>query len=252
MKNGLPDFVRRRLDPKQRYGLRATLFGLAVALVGIPFAWLLDQVIRRGGLIRIDSSAAQALTDSVRGHTVLIGGLKVLTFLGTPQFLTLAVVIGSAFLWRRHRYRLLSFLIVTSVGGAIIDSVVKILVNRDRPNLANPIIPLHGKSFPSGHTMSATIVYGALLLIFFPVIPRRRRLIWVAGALILVAAIGMSRLALGVHYISDVVGGFVLGLAWLIASTAAFSIWREERGREPVAALRGLEPESKHDISHSA
>ncbi|MFA5892060.1 MAG: phosphatase PAP2 family protein [Actinomycetota bacterium] len=252
MKNALPDFVRRRLDPAQRYGLRVTLFGIAIALVGIPFGWLVDQVIRRGGFVRVDTSAAIALHDAVRGHTALIGALKWLTFVGGPIFLTAIVVLCSAFLVWRRRYRLLSFLIVTSIGGSLIDSSVKILVDRSRPNLANPIVPLHGKSFPSGHTMSSTIVYGALLLIFFPVIPRRRRLICVLGVLVLVSAIGLSRLALGVHYISDVVGGFVLGLAWLVASTAAFSIWREERGRRPVAPMRGLEPEARHDISHTA
>jgi undecaprenyl-diphosphatase len=67
--------------------------------------------------------------------------------------------------------------------------------------------------------------------------------------MVLVAAIGVSRLALGVHYITDVVGGFILGLAWLTASTAAFSIWRKERGRKPVDPLRGLEPEAKRTLS---
>lgn len=250
MKKTLPDFVRRRLDPAQRYGLRATLFGLAITLVGVPFGLLLDQVIRRGGFIQIDTSAAIALHDAVRGHPALIQGLRWLTFVGTPQALTVVVVICSILLLMSHRYRLMAFLIATAVGGGIIDSIVKILVNRDRPNLADPLIPLHGKSFPSGHAMSSMVVYGAVLLIFIPVTSKRRRMISVFGVLALVTAIGMSRLALGVHYITDVLGGFVLGLAWLIASTAAFSIWRQERGRAPVKALRGLEPEAKHDIAH--
>jgi undecaprenyl-diphosphatase len=65
-----------------------------------------------------------------------------------------------------------------------------------------------------------------------------------AGAVLLVAAICFSRLALGVHFITDVVGGVVLGLAWLAASTAAFSIWRVERGRPPVQVKEGVEPEA--------
>jgi len=65
---------------------------------------------------------------------------------------------------------------------------------------------------------------------------------------LLVGAIGFTRLALGVHYISDVLGGVVLGLAWLAASTAAFSTWRLERGRPAVDPMEGLEPEAAADL----
>jgi len=242
-------FVSRRLDPEQRYGLRATLFAIAVALVGAPFGWILDQVVRKGALVRADTSAARALHSAVVGHRTLITALKALTFIGTPIFLTIVVVVCSLFLLRRHRYRLMSFLIITSIGGGIIDSVVKIIVNRHRPNLANPLITLHGRSFPSGHVMSSTIVYGAVLLILMPVISKRWRVPSICAVLLLVASIAVSRLALGAHFITDVIGGFFLGLAWLIASTAAFSIWREERGRKPVDPLRGLEPEAKQSLT---
>ena len=98
----------------------------------------------------------------------------------------------------------------------------------------------HGKSFPSGHSMSSLVAYGALLLVFLPSDPQAQRRVWLAvGAATLVLAIGFSRLALGVHYITDVLGGFVLGAAWLIGSTAIFSIWRMERAAEPVKPCRG-------------
>ncbi|HEV2809678.1 MAG TPA: phosphatase PAP2 family protein, partial [Acidimicrobiales bacterium] len=88
----------------------------------------------------------------------------------------------------------------------------------------------------------------ALVLVFLPVIGRRYRPVVIGGAVLLVLAIGFSRLALGVHYITDVAGGFVLGLAWLAASTAAFSIWRVEMGRSPVDLAEGLEPEAAEDL----
>jgi undecaprenyl-diphosphatase len=97
--------------------------------------------------------------------------------------------------------------------------------------------------------MSSTVVYGALLLVFLPLVARRLRPALIAAVALLVGAIGFSRLALGVHYISDVLGGYVLGLAWLAASVAAFSTWRVERGRPPVDALEGLEPEVAADLA---
>lgn len=242
------DFIRKRLDPAERYGLRASLFALTVALVGVPFGILLEQVVGHGGLVYIDTAAARRLHAGVRGHPLLIGALKALTFIGTPQFLTFLVIVSGVFLLRRGRKRLAAFLGITALGGGIVDSLVKIAVNRPRPNLVDPLIPPHGKSFPSGHAMSSTIVYGALLLILFPIIPRAQRWTAVAGVCVLVLAIGVSRLALGVHYITDVAGGIVLGVAWLTASTAAFSIWREERGRKPVSPSRGLESEAKRDL----
>jgi membrane-associated phospholipid phosphatase len=122
------------------------------------------------------------------------------------------------------------------------------VVDRARPSLEDPVATAHGKSFPSGHAMSSTFVYGALLLVFLPVIGRRYRPLVIGGAVLLVLAIGFTRLALGVHYITDVVGGIVLGLAWLAASTAAFSIWRVERGDPPVDVAEGLEPEAAEDL----
>ena len=92
------------------------------------------------------------------------------------------------------------------------------------------------------------MVYGSLLLVFFPVMSRIWRRRALIGVVALVLAIGFTRLALGVHYISDVLGGYVLGLAWLAASTAAFSIWRVERGWRPVEPIEGLDPEAATDL----
>ena len=96
--------------------------------------------------------------------------------------------------------------------------------------------------------MSSTVVYGALLLVFLPGGRPPVAAVAVGGAAVLVLAIAFTRLALGVHYLSDVVGGIVLGLAWLAVSTATFSIWRVERGRPPVQPTEGLEPEAAADL----
>jgi undecaprenyl-diphosphatase len=242
------DRLRRRLDPDARYGLRVSLFGLAFLLVAIPFGLLLDQVKNDRSLIALDTSAANHLHDWVRGSEDLVQNLKILTFFGSPLWFYVIVTPAVLWVWRQGHVRLAIFLVVTALGGGLLDTVVKEVVDRARPSLVDPVATAHGKSFPSGHAMSSTFVYGALVLVFLPVIGRRYRPFVIAGAVILVLAIGFSRLALGVHYITDVAGGFVLGVAWLAASTAAFSIWRVEMGRPPVEVGEGLEPEAAEDL----
>jgi membrane-associated phospholipid phosphatase len=240
--------VHRRLDPGGRYGLRVTLFGLAFLLVAVPFGLLLDQIKHNGSLVRIDTSGARSLHDWVRHSPHVVTDLKILTFFGSPIWFYLIVAPAVVWVWHSGHRRLAVFLLVTVFGGGLLDTVVKEVVSRARPSLVDPVATAHGKSFPSGHAMSSTFTYGALLLVFLPVIARRYRPIVVGGAIVLVVAICFSRLALGVHFITDVVGGVVLGLAWLAASTAAFSIWRVERGGPAVAVSEGLEPEAAEDL----
>ncbi len=240
----MKDTLRRRLDPDARYGLRVSLFGLAFLLVAIPFGLLLDQVQNDRGLVRLDTSAANHLHGWVRGSDTLVQNLKVLTFFGSPVWFYVIVIPAVIWVWRAGHQRLAVFLVVTTLGGGLLDTIVKEVVNRPRPSLVDPVASAYGKSFPSGHAMSSTFTYGALVLVFLPVIGRRYRPVVIGGAALLVMAICFSRLALGVHYITDVVGGVILGLAWLAASTAAFSIWRVERGRPPVDVSEGVEPEA--------
>lgn len=243
---------QRRLDPDARYGLRLTLFALAFLLTAVPFGWLLNQVARSGPLVKQDTAAARRLHEWVVGSPTTVGRLEILTFLGAPVWFYLLLTPIVVVLWRRGRGRLALFLAATTLLGGLLDTVVKIAVNRPRPVLPDAVATAQGRSFPSGHAMTSTIAYGALLLVFLPIIPRRWRAAAVAATLALVASICFSRLALGVHFLSDVLGGFVLGLAWLIASAAAFSLWRVDRGQPPVEPLEGLEPEAAADLSAPA
>lgn len=244
MKTLLPVFVRRRLDPTERYGLRLTLFAVALTLVAVPFGWLLSQVLSEGWLVRVDTAAANNLHEEVRESRWIVGPLQVVSFLGKPIFFYLLVGTICVVLLRRSRWRLVVFLATTSLGGGLVDTVVKEAVDRPRPSLAEPVASASGQSFPSGHAMTSTVIYGALLVVLLPAVARRWRGWALVVTVTLVAAIGLSRLALGVHYISDVLGGHILGGAWLALCIAAFRIWREERGIPPAGVSEGLEPEA--------
>jgi undecaprenyl-diphosphatase len=241
-------FAADRLDPEAKYGLRVTLFAAAFLLVAIPFGWLLNQVESEGSLVDLDTRGANALHGWVDGSRLAVGLFKTVTFLGAPPWLWFLVVVGMVVLLRARQWRLALFLALTAALGGLLDTAVKLAVNRARPSVVDPIISAHGKSFPSGHAMSSTIVYGSLLLVFLPMVPRRWRPAAIVATALLVGLIGFSRLALGVHFLSDVLGGYVLGLAWLAASAAAFRIWRVERGRPPAKVSEGLEPEAAAEL----
>ena len=253
MRGGLPQGIRRRLDPDQRYGLRLTLFGVALVLVAVPFSTLLFQVLAKGPLARLDGRLADRLNDSVHSSPTLVSVLEFVSWLGRPVVLAVVVGLAAALCWRRGQRRLAVFLVVTSIGGGLVDSGVKILVNRPRPIVHHPILTPFGKSFPSGHAMSSLVSYGAVLLAFLPVVRPRWRPLAIGAAGLLVLAIGCSRLLLGVHFLSDVLGGYVLGLAWLIGAVAVFEIWRTEEGKRPAEPLKeGVEPEAGEALRPAA
>ena len=243
MKAGLPSSVQARYTPTQRYELRVVLFAVALLLVAVPFLYLLLQVLNEGPLTRVDVALARDLHSVVKPSEGLTFAAKFVSHLGSPVWFWIMIGAGSIYLWRIGRKRVAAFLVVTNIMGGIVDTVVKVVVDRPRPVFEDPIVNVIGKSFPSGHTMATTVGYGSLLIVFMPLIPRKWRVPAIVAYFLFCALMGLSRLSLGVHYLSDVLGGFVLGLAWLAASTAAFSIWRSEQRKKPVEVMEGAEPE---------
>jgi membrane-associated phospholipid phosphatase len=250
MRTGLPRWVQDRFDPAARYGLRVTLFALATLVVLLPFLYLLLQVTSEGPLTRTDTEVAESLHSVAQDSPWLVAAAKVVSFLGVPAWFYLIIGSAALYFWRKGRRRIAIYLVVTNLVGGALDTIVKLAVNRPRPELENPSVEALGKSFPSGHAMASTVGYGTLLLVFMPLIPRRWRAPVVVAYFVWLSLMGLSRLSLGVHYVSDVLGGFALGLAWLLAGTAAFSIWRREEGRRPVEVLEGAEPEVKRTIAN--
>jgi undecaprenyl-diphosphatase len=231
----LPPWIKARLDPAERYGLRVTLVGIALVLVAVPFSILTFEVLAKGPLTRLDGRVANTMNGWVQNKPAAEPTLAAISWLGRPPLLALWVVIAVVVFWRRDRHRVAVFLVVTSLGGGIVDTLVKMAVNRPRPVVDHPIATALGKSFPSGHAMSSTVTYGALLVAAWPLLSARARRVAATLTVVLVLAVGCSRLLLGVHFVSDVVGGYVLGGAWLAGSVAAFQTWRVEEHRADVA-----------------
>jgi membrane-associated phospholipid phosphatase len=141
---------------------------------------------------------------------------QTVTFFGSTVWL-MFMVAGLAICWIRSGRRYAAgLLLAVSIGSAIVCRAIKILVERERPHFAPALADPHGSSFPSGHTMQSVAIYGVLLAIMLPSITGRTRWIVVPLVVSFIASIAVSRVLLGVHYVSDITVGAVLGTLWLM------------------------------------
>ena len=159
--------------------------------------------------------------------------MRVLTDLGSTLVIgTVLLVTLVLLMWRRHRREAL-FLAVSMAGSLALNQSLKLIFHRPRPQLAWAHIQ-PDYSFPSGHAMNSLVLYVALALIVWALWGRRAGLISAVLAFMLALLIGTSRIYLGYHYFTDVVGGFLAGAAWLLIVSAAFNAgprlrrWRAE------------------------
>lgn len=165
-----------------------------------------------------------SIRDFFQQSPELISAFRVLTFLGSWTVLALIVIACSVYLIRRHRLPDAVFLAATWISGELVSAVLKILIGKARPDLEYALVTVRSYAFPSGHTMAITVVCGALLILWRP---RGARL--VAGVLVagtVIATVALSRIALGVHDLVDIAGGFALALMWL-----AICVWIRARFR---------------------
>lgn len=167
-----------------------------------------------------DRWAVERLSEALHDHPGVVDALQVVTALGKPQVLAVASVVAGVVLLARRRVRAAAFGVVATIGAWLVDNGLKDLVDRARPDLAEPVASASGPSFPSGHAMTSAAAYGALVVIVLPLVPPARRRLVVAAAAVVVVAVGITRVALGVHWPTDVLGGWAFGLAWLAASAA--------------------------------
>lgn len=210
-------FVAARFDRKSQVGIGLTISVVVFALAVWALSGLLDAVLDNDWLVRMDG----IVESWFHGHATPTGVavFNGVTQLGSPVGVAVVVVVIALYLWRVGAHLLLWAWLGTNAGGAVVEYVLKATVHRTRPQYAAAYLHGHSYSFPSGHTMGSTICYFLLayLISSHPGVTLRARRLVVAAAVLLVSAIGFSRLYLGVHYPSDVLGGCMAGLAWLAA-----------------------------------
>lgn len=209
------------------------LIGLVLALAGTAVFALLAEQVMEGGTQRFDNAVLLWMNEHANPRLDIVA--MEVTSLGSGVVTWMIVAVSSVFLWTsRHRYSVL-LLWVAVVGGSALNATLKGIFERPRPELFPWRVPHAGQSsFPSGHSMGAMVMYATLayLVARLESTPALRRLTFVFAA-ILVSLIGASRMYLGVHYPSDVLGGFVIGLAWATFCALGIEAIRYFRRRKP-------------------
>ena len=242
--------TRREARALERFGLEASAGLIAVIAAGATFGLLVGLVrLRWTPLARLDGAVAAWLNGLVAGRDITVNVLRAVTEFGGRNILTLTLLIGTGYLLIRRLPRLAGYAAITSIGALILDPVLKLLVERLRPVMDMPVATAPGPSFPSGHALGSIVSYGVLLLIFLPTVPHRRRPVVVTLVAALVALVGVTRIALGVHYLTDVLGGWTLGIAWLGITAVAFRHWRTDIGRLAAPVDEGLAPEAASKLT---
>ncbi|MGH2776710.1 MAG: bifunctional DedA family/phosphatase PAP2 family protein [Actinomycetota bacterium] len=230
-------FLARRFDPGARLGLSLTV-GLAIVLIfGFLFGEIFEEVVERdtgfvdGPVLRfLTEHRSPEVTTVMRGITFFGGAIAGLVLM------TAAIVAGYV---KTRDVRQPAFLAFCLVGALGLAPVIKLIVQRPRPELS-PVMDVGGFAFPSGHATTSMIVFGALAF----VLTRRlswRTDVWIwAGAGVASFLIGFSRLYLGVHWLTDVVGGWALGLLWLaLAGVVTEIAWAMREPRRTGAEVDG-------------
>ena len=228
-------FVVARFARGEYFGLHLTIgFLLSLAALWL-FAGVTEDVVNHEPLTVVDVRCATWF----RAHATPFGdhvGVAVTT-VGSPLAMAILWLAVALVLARRRSWIVLSGWVAAFAGGGALDWALKRAIHRPRPAGANAFLFGIDRSFsfPSGHAMGSLIGYGMLayLLIAFWRRARRHAGVVITGALLVVLAIGVSRLYLGVHFLSDVIGGYAAGLLWLATCVTGIEIALRQRGLSP-------------------
>ncbi|MDB4884222.1 MAG: hypothetical protein JWL95_2988 [Gemmatimonadetes bacterium] len=226
-------FVAARLASAEYLGLHLTI-GLVISLAALwLFGAVTEDVIHHDPLTVVDLHAAAWL----RAHASPIGDrvALVVTSLGSSAALAMIAVVVALVLAHRRWWIVLIGWVAAFAGGGALGWALERVIRRPSPTGAAALLYDLSFSFPSGHAMGSLIGYGMLAFLLIAYLPwaRDHRRGVMIFTFVLVLAIGLSRLYLGVHFLSDVIGGYAAGTVWLAACVTGIEIALRQRGLAP-------------------
>ena len=200
---------------------------LVLAAGGWAFGALAEEVAEG------DTGLDNRIADELHEHATrpLTEFFEAVTTLGNGIVLAGVAAIAAYLLARRRYYAEAVLMVLAYVGAQVLSFSLKLAFRRDRPFFTDPLATVSTYSFPSGHATVSIAVYGALCLVLVRRLTGPARVVCVAAAVLLVSLIGFSRLYLGVHFLSDVLAGYSVGLAWLALCVVVLDLHHRRRSR---------------------
>ncbi|MCW1984310.1 UNVERIFIED_ORG: undecaprenyl-diphosphatase [Sphingomonas sp. R1F5B] len=209
------------------------LYGGTLLALGAGLLLVVASLFATGRVTGLDAAILVWVRERTGDDGPLIVFSRGATMMGNNSTLWIVTAIGLAYLASRQRWRLCAYLASTAAGGAIIVSVLKALVDRPRPMIVAHLVDVRTASFPSGHAMDSAFVYGSLAIVMAAQARRgRRATVAIFVAMLLIFAIGASRIILGVHWPTDVAAGWAIGLGWTAIVTQVFA-WTDDLNSAP-------------------
>jgi undecaprenyl-diphosphatase len=206
----------------------------AVAVVAgvLPTLLILLAAVRLAPVEITERRVASALNAQVLPRPTLAGVLEVLAVTTHPNVWRAVAAVVAVVLWVRGRRRLAIWLACTMAVGGLLGPFLKEVVARERPSFDKPVTTASGYSCPSGHALGSMLFAACLVVLARGV---ERLVVGTTGAAIVVVT-GAGRIALGVHYVSDVLAGWAVGLATVVVTAVAFGVLRTAETVPPPRA----------------
>lgn len=226
---GLARFIAARFAREEYLGLHLTI-GFLISLAGLwLFAGVTEDVVQHDPLTKFDLT----LTTLIRAHTTPTGDKTffLVSALGSPTAMAVIGGVGALLLLLRRKWLVLAAWFAAFAGAGLLTVVLKNIIQRPRPVDATNFLYGTSFSFPSGHALGSLLGYGMLAYVIgsWRVESARGRLWLGISAAVVVLAIGISRLYLGVHYFSDIVAGYAVGILWLSVCISGLQVVQRRR-----------------------
>jgi len=227
----------RRIAPAGMFAVAAG----ALAILGVAVASLADAASEGDGLTVFDRPTWQWFVDHRSSVATAIA--KVVTTVGSTVVMGILAAVVAVLLFLRHRRGDAAMVAAVAAGAGLLVMIGKRVVGRVRPPEQYRLVAETNASFPSGHALASMAIVGVFaVLLVGATRPLGRRIVTILLASVVVALIGASRLYLGVHWATDVLGGWLSGAAWLLLCVLIRRFWRSYRDNREAGRPTGTDP----------